>query len=69
MTNTSDHNQRVSRLRVFRELQVPFLSVDDLPAGVKGVAIVFDEIGGSVLAFGDGEHWRRSTDRAIVTKG
>jgi hypothetical protein len=35
--------------------------------GSQTLAIVSDEVGGSVLAFFDGVSWRRVTDRAVVS--
>lgn len=35
--------------------------------GSEALAIVPDEVGGSVLAFFDGAAWRRVTDRAVVS--
>lgn len=37
------------------------------PAPAAQVIYVSDEAGGAVMAFSDGTHWRRCTDRAIVT--
>jgi hypothetical protein len=35
-------------------------------SGAGAVIYVSDEAGGAVLAFSDGENWRRATDRAVV---
>lgn len=33
---------------------------------IYGLIFVTDDVGGAVLAFADGTHWRRVTDRAII---
>lgn len=52
------------------QVQSPLYTVDDLPpvnvAG--GVIFVTNDQGGPVMAFSDGENWRRCTDRAIVVE-
>lgn len=56
-----------------RRLAVAFeqksFTVAKLPAAdaTSRPILVTDEAGGSVLAFADGAHWRRVTDRAIVS--
>lgn len=45
-------------------------NVAGLPAAASYqgcIALVLDEVGGSVLAFSDGVFWRRVTDRAVVS--
>jgi len=37
------------------------------PTETKRVIFVSDETGGAVLAFNDGQVWRRVTDRAVVS--
>lgn len=37
------------------------------PPILGGVITVTDDTGGTVLAFGDGTHWRRVTDRAVIS--
>lgn len=49
--------------------RVPVVTVTTLPSVTPAgrLVIVSNESGGSVLAFSDGTHWRRSTDRAVVS--
>jgi hypothetical protein len=49
--------------------EMPTHSVADLPpaAGARRIIFVADEAGGAVIAFNDGSHWRRVTDRAVVS--
>lgn len=44
-------------------------TVDTLPSPTetKRIIYVIDETGGAVLAFNDGQVWRRCTDRAVVS--
>lgn len=45
-------------------------NVAGLPAAASYqgcIALVLDEVGGTVLAFSDGVNWRRCTDRAVVS--
>lgn len=37
------------------------------PGETKRIILVLDETGGAVLAFNDGQVWRRCTDRAEVS--
>jgi len=37
------------------------------PTETKRIILVLDETGGAVLAFNDGQVWRRCTDRAEVS--
>ena len=50
--------------RALEEYRVAELPPAD---GRKRLVFVADESGGAVIAFNDGSHWRRATDRAIVS--
>lgn len=60
-----------TELHVNGALRVQSYAVASLPspsaAGSGAVLHVYDEAGGSVLAFSDGGSWRRVTDRAVVS--
>lgn len=50
--------------------RLPGYAVADLPDAAdwpRGLIYVPDEAGGAAVAFSDGTHWRRVTDRAVVS--
>lgn len=57
------HVQRWARLSSYTVATLPSAAV----AGAGALIYVDDEAGGSALAFCDGTHWRRVTDRAMVS--
>jgi hypothetical protein len=70
----SDRNGRMTQSwygHFLGEPKARNFTVAELPSaraeGPGALVYVSDESGGAVLAFSDGTHWRRSTDRAIVS--
>ena len=55
--------------RALLEQALEEYAVSALPSASERKRLVFvtDEVGGAVVAFNDGSHWRRVTDRAIVS--
>ena len=55
--------------RAVNEPQIEEYIVAELPpaSGRKRTVFVSNEAGGAVIAFNDGTHWRRVTDREIVS--
>ena len=59
--------RELARRGVETPLVTTSYTVAELPTPVLGsLAIVSDELEGTVLAFADGTNWRRVTDREIV---
>ncbi len=60
---TALHVNGALRVQSYSKLTLPPASI----AGSGAILHVFDEAGGSTLAFSDGGSWRRVTDRAVVS--
>jgi hypothetical protein len=57
-------------LTLGQSVRLPSYTVSSLPKANKntgGLVFVTDEVGGSVTAFSDGQNWRRTTDRGVVS--
>ncbi len=50
-----------------RMIQVSKLALPTPTDNVGSLIYVTDDVGGAVTAFSDGVHWRRMTDRAIIS--
>jgi hypothetical protein len=67
---TDDIERRVRRLEQPQITVLQPFVVADLPDAadnLNGLIMVTNEAGGIVPAFSDGTHWRRVTDRAVVS--